>query len=185
MRELHSSPWGCHSLCLVWWRHPFEWSLLLGWKRTAPHLWLLVCPCVQVVQNTKFPKWSLELSNWAIILQSGNSYLCSGLSMSVLVCASRAWVHFQKKQRRDAPTLNCFRVMRTTGSINKRKVRRNGKSGKYCNKLLTPLYLDCLYKHSLKKLTKPHFQKEAMKLFYWHSDHIKRTFPAFSWGFVF
>lgn len=85
-RDLRSSPWGCHPLYPVWWRLPFEWSLLLGWKRAAAHLWLLIRSSVQVIQKAKRKYKVSKITSTVVKVSNYPS-----IRKQVFLCAMSFW----------------------------------------------------------------------------------------------
>lgn len=103
------------------------------------------------------------------------------------ICVLRAFcvhiaLHFNglspvPKEAEGCTTYNGFRVMGTTGILTKgRKVN----PGKYYNKLLTPLYHDCLCKHSLKN-SPNHIYKNSIDI----QTISKELFLLFHGGLFF
>lgn len=181
-KELLSSPWGCHSSSLLWWRQPFErprtqmGPCCLGGRRAAPHLWLLMHSCLQALQNAKrknatCSKWPFELSRWAAhyhlvrkVYLYARSFLCPYLFVL------QGFESSPKRSRGMHPFIAASVEWGQLG------IGREWNPRKYYTKLFAHLYLNCLCNYSLKKPTKPHLQMEAAKLFYWHFIRYQKNF---------
>lgn len=75
MKELHSSPWDCHSSPLLWWTWHFKQphiqlcACCFTGRKSAPRLWFLTHSYIQVLQNEEgknatSSKWPFELWRW-------------------------------------------------------------------------------------------------------------------------